>query len=234
MENEDLRLLKAARDTYIVRPPRQTLATFGVTVVRYFVVTDPVFGDFNRNGEPDETVVREGVVTAARPQVVTPLYLTRHEGFGDKASRYLREMLQQHGPDSPGLLYSYRNDPEETSIVSGRSREVARRIADRLDKEKRNLEAVIHGVDELWDVSLMKFIYELTNSSVRSNASELHRRGLLEVEGGVPLDARRHISWLMTEAQEGRVDPGEIHNELERWDLFDEYQDQFFKLFKKK
>ena len=234
MDDRDRRMIRAARDTYVVRPPRQALATFGATVIRYYLVTEPVYAELEGEGAKEEAVVREGTVRANRPQVVTPFYLMRHEGFGENATRYLEEMVQEHGAHAPGLLYTYRNEPLETSIVSGAVEEVAHRIGQRLDREKRDLEAVIRGVDELWDVSLMKFIYELTNASIRVNASELHSKGLLDMEGGVPRDARQRIDRLLEEARRGRVDPSEVHRELERWDLFDEYQDRFLELFKKR
>ena len=215
----------------MVRPPRQALATFGTTVIRYYLVAEPVYADLDLPGRKDEAVVREGVVRSERPRVVTPYYLMRHEGFTDNATDYLQEMSRRHGSDAPGLLYTYRNEPAETSIVAGPAADVARRISERLDKEQRGLEAVIRGVDDLWDVSVMKFIYELTNASVQSNASELYQHGLLEVEGGVPRDARQRIEWLLKEAQRGHVDPAEVHRELLRWDLFDEYQDRFLRLF---
>ena len=106
------------------------------------------------------------------------------------------------------------------------------RIVERLDREQKPLEAVIRGVDDLWDVSLMKFIYELTARSARSNASELRSHGLLETEGGVPRDARLRIDGLLEQAKRGNVDPSEVHREIERWDLFEEYQDRFLGLFK--
>ena len=157
----------------------------------------------------------------------------RHEGFTEDATGYLQEVARRHGADAPGLLYTYRNEPAATSIVSGLAGDVARNISERLDKEQRGLEAVIRGVDDLWDVSVMKFIYELTNASVQSNASELHRRGLLEVEGKVPREARQRIESLFDEARRAHVDPSEVHRELLRWDLFDEYQDRFFDLFRR-
>ena len=233
MDESERRYRRATEETRIVRPPRQMLATFGSTVVRYYLVAEPVYADLDLPGRKDEAVVREGVVRAERPRVVTPFYLMRHEGFTDDAASYLQEVARRHGSDAPGLLYTYRNEPAETSIVAGPASDVARRISDRLDKEQRGLEAVIRGVDDLWDVSVMKFIYELTNASVQSNASELYHRGLLEVEGKVPREARRRIEWLLTEAQRGHVDPSEVHRELLRWDLFDEYQDQFLELFKR-
>ena len=233
MENHERRLSEAVDNTYVVRPPRQALATFGTTSVRYYLVTEPLYREVDARGD-EETVVREGVVRAERPHVVTPAYLMRHEGFGDDARSYLEHLMRQFGPDAPGLLYTYKNEGMDTTIVSGGAREVTGRIVERLDREQKPLEAVIRGVDDLWDVSLMKFIYELTSSSARSNVAELRSRGLLETDGGVPRDARDRIEQLLEQARRGNVDPSDVHREIERWGLFEEYQDRFLGLFKRR
>ncbi len=230
----DARIEYAIRNTRVVRPPRQLLATFGTTVIRYHLVSDPVYREFDAAGTTPESVVREGTVRAEKPQVVTPFYMSRAEGVSESASRYLEDIRRELGQDSPGLLYTYKNDFEGTSIVSDGVSEVAARIRERLDKDDRPLEAVIQGVDELWDISLMKFIFELTNSSARANASELHSMGLLETRGGVPQDARLRIERMFEDARRGALDPSDLHRELERWDLFDQYQDRFFRLFRHK
>lgn len=224
-------LASAIENTSLVRPPRQALATFGTTAIRYYLVTEPAFRDLPGAGTDLESVVREGIVRAERPQVVTPYFLSRHEGFGDHTQEYLNYLTETYGPDSPGLLYTYKNDAMETSIVTGSPDEVAARIGDRLDREERTLEAVVRGVDEMWDVSLMKFIYELTNRSARSNFNDLRNNGLLGVENGVPREARHRIERLMDMARSGQSEPSEVHRELERWGLFGEYEDRFLSLF---
>jgi hypothetical protein len=237
MDDElDPHLADAIENTSVVRPPKQALATFGTTSVRYYLVTEPAYrglGLPDANADP-ESVVREGVVRAERPQVVTPYFLSRHEGFGDHTQEYLDYLMETYGPDSPGLLYTYKNEAMETSIVTGTPEEVATRIGERLDREERALEAVVRGVDEMWDVSLMKFIYELTNRSARSNFDDLRSRGLLGVENGVPREARQRIERLMDRARAGQAEPSEVHQELERWGLFDEYQDRFLNLFRRR
>jgi hypothetical protein len=172
------------------------------------------------------------VVRAERPQVVTPFYLSHHEGFGEHAQEYLDYLTREFGPDSPGLLYRYKNEAMETSVVTGSPDEVATRLGERLDREEKALEAVVRGVDELWDVSLMKFIYELTDQSVQTNFQDLRARGLLGVEDGVPREARHRIEQLIEQARKGQVEPSTVHQELVRWGLFDEYQDRFLNLFK--
>jgi hypothetical protein len=233
MEDEiDPQLADAIEKTSVVRAPRQALATFGTTSVRYYLVTEPAFRDLPGATADPESVVREGVVRAERPQVVTPYFLSRHEGFGDHTQEYLKHLIDTYGPDSPGLLYTYKNEAMETSIVTGTPEEVATRIGERLDREERALEAVVRGVDEMWDVSLMKFIYELTSRSARSNFGDLRSNGLLGVEDGVPREARHRIERLMDMARSGQAEPADVHRELERWGLFDEYQDRFLGLFR--
>ncbi len=233
MDEQDVRLMQAIAGTHVVRPPRQGLATFGSTSVRYYLVTEPSYRDLNVQHEGhEESVVREGVVRAERPRVVTPYYLLHHEGFGDNAERYLQRLAEEVGSDHPGLMYHYKNEGAETAVVSGTVDEVTRRIVDRLDREGKPLEAVITGSDDLWDLSLMKFIYELTTQSARANVSEMRAQGLLRTEGGVPMDARRGIEQLIEEARRGQRDPRDVHREIERWGLFEEYQDRFFTLFR--
>ena len=225
--------MEAIASTRVVRPPQQGLATFGSTSVRYYLVTDPSYRslDAPQDGH-EESVVREGVVRAERPRVVTPYYLLRHEGFGDNAGRYLQRLAEEIGPDHPGLMYHYKNEGAETAVVSGTVEEVTRRIVERLDKEHKPLEAVITGSDDLWDLSLMKFIYEFTTRSAQANVSEMRANGLLRTEGGVPMDARLGIERMLEEARRGQRDPRDVHREIERWGLFDEYQDRFFALFR--
>ncbi len=74
MDLDDQRIKEAVENTRIVRPPRQTIATFGLTSIHYYLVTEAVYSGILDEGE--ETVVREGRVIAQRPRVLTPYYLS--------------------------------------------------------------------------------------------------------------------------------------------------------------
>ena len=226
------RLKFVMRNTRVIRPPRQSLETFGTTNIRYHVISEPIYADLPGAGKDPETVVREGTVRAERPQVVTPHYLSRLEGFSDEAEEFLRDYSRMHGQNAPALLYTYKNEFVGTTIVSGAITEVGGRLSDRLDKEKRDLEAVIRGLDEHWDLSVLKFIFELTNSSVGGNVSDLQQRGLLDTRDGLPRDARMRIEQMFTQARRGEIDASSIRRELERWGVFEEYEDRFLSLFR--
>ena len=145
---QDPRFDMVLERTRVVRPPRQSLDTFGVTKIRYHLVTEPAFREVNP-AQTVESVVRGGVVKAERPQVVTPYFLLNTESFSAGAREFLEHLSRSQGPDSPGLLYSYKNEPGGMDIVSGGVDEVAGRIARDLDARESRLEAVIIGIDEL-------------------------------------------------------------------------------------
>ncbi|MDA8218376.1 MAG: hypothetical protein M0Z94_12235 [Dehalococcoidales bacterium] len=225
-------LAEIAQRTVVLRPPKQKLATFGTTMITYYLLTEPAYAEVLPSG--DETVVREGKVTVQRPQIITPYYLLNlFRGF-EHGEEYAQYLLQQHGPNSPGLMYTYRNDLQETSVVSDPLPAVAGRLTADLDERGESLAVVMRGVDHLWDVSLMKFMYEMTASSVGHNVAELGRRGLLESERGLPRAARARIEEMFAAVQSGDLDPRDLKAELDRWGVFEEYEDHFLGLFRKR
>ena len=127
------RIAAALAETRVVRQPQQHLATFGVTNLRYFLVTHPSYQEIAPNDA--EAVIREGTVIAKRPEVVTPTYMMNLEGFGEEARRSMEMLAMSFGPNSPGLLYTYRNEATGMDIVSGEPDGVADRPVARLRKK---------------------------------------------------------------------------------------------------
>jgi len=229
----DEKIAYAINNTAVLRPPKQTLATFGTTNIYYYLVTIPAYSELLNN--VDETVVREGRVIAERPQVITPSYLVNLEGFSEYAKKYLEAVVQEHGPHAPGLFYRYKNEPKELTIVSTHLDSVVDRINQKINKEGDPLSTIIKGVDEMWDVSLMKFIHDVTQGSLESNIIELGRKGLFDIDySGIPRDARNRIEELFDQVKRGELDPSELKLELDRWGLFQEYEDRFLSLFRKR
>ena len=230
---DDDRIEYAVGHTKILRLPKQSLSTFGTTNIYYYLLTEPAYKELTR--DVNETVVREGRVIAERPRIVTPYYLSRLEGFSFEARRYLDIIIKAHGPDAPGLFYTYRNEPKELNIVSDRWQLVANKLNAEIDKRGDPLASIIKGEDELWDVSLLKFIYELARTSLPHHLSQMGARGLLNIDSsGVPADARLRIEELFRKVIKGDYDPNELKSELDRWNLFAEYEDRFFAIFKKR
>jgi hypothetical protein len=221
METDD-RVRYALQNTELVRAPQQSLATFGSSVVDYYVVTELV---------GNASVVRDGKVIAERPRIVTPAYLVNVEGFSDQARRYIAMMARDRPHDS-GIFYRYKNEPKGMNVVSEPVKQVISKLSSQIEEERNPLSTIIRGVEELWDVSLLMFIYELTTKSVSTNVAEFNRRGFLDIDsGGVPQGARDYIEELFEQAGRNLARAPELVAELNRWGLFGEYQDRFFALF---
>jgi len=231
MQMDDGRIREAVSNTQVLRLPRQTLATFGTTVINYYLLTEPIYSEIVKG---EETVIREGRVSSERPRVVTPYYLTKLEGFGESAKRYLDMVIQQYGLHMPGLYYNYKNEPKDLLIVSDKMEVVIGRLNEKIDKDKDNLSAIIKGVDELWDVSLLKFISEVTQGSLRSNVAEMNSMGLLSVDAaGVPTEARYRIEMMFIDVARGEREPHELKDELDKWGIFPQYEDRFLSMFRR-
>lgn len=231
MDIDDEKIKYAVEHTEILRAPKQSLATFGTTNIYYYLVTEPAYSEVVR--DITETIVREGRVVAEKPRIVTPYYLSRLEGFSPDAKKYFDMLSRVHGLHAPQLFYTYKNEPKELTIVSDNLPSVANKIKAEIDKRSDSLATIIKGQDELWDVSLMKFIYEMTRGSLKDNLTQLDSRGLLDIDaGGIPLDARMRIEELFRKIPRGESEPRELKAELDRWNLFEEYEDRFFNIFK--
>jgi len=229
---DNARIEYAVRHTEILRHPRQHLSTFGVTNIYYYMVTEPTYSELV--SDINETVIREGRVIAERPRIVTPYYLSRLEGFSSEAKRYFEMLLGTHDANVPGLFYTYKNESKGLNIVSENWPAVVAKLNDEIDKKGDPLASIIKGQDDLWDVSLLKFIHEVTRSSLRDNISQLGARGLLGMDSsGIPVDARLQVEELFGQVARGECSPYELERELNRWGMFEEYQDRFLSLFKK-
>ncbi|MDD3265392.1 MAG: hypothetical protein PHH02_05700, partial [Dehalococcoidales bacterium] len=66
----------------------------------------------------------------------------------------------------------------------------------------------------------------------KGNISQMQSRGLLNIDPlGVPMEARLGIEEMFSKVTSGELEPKELKDELDRWGLFEEYQDRFFGLF---
>jgi hypothetical protein len=237
MDNESERIEYAARHTEVIRHPRQHLATFGVTNIYYYILSEPAYSELLAEKETSpasETVIREGRVIAERPKIVTPYYLTHLEGFSYDARQYFEKMMIMHGPSAPGLFYTYKNEPKGLNIVANNVKAVIDNLNDEIDKKNDPLTAIIKGQDDMWDVSLLKFIYEITSRSVAGNIAQMNSAGMLGMSGGIPVGARKTIEEMFAQAYRGDIKAHDLEAELNRWGAFEEYQDRFFALVKSK
>lgn len=240
----DKRIQYAFEHSKILKWPKQLLSSFGSSEVHYHVLTEPIYQEFTK-GET-ETVVREGKVSWFRPQLLTPEYILRIEGFSDEAKKALLSVAGGV-PDLASILYHFhfKREVDSMNFVTGNIDSVADKISQEIDKRGDNLSAIIKGVGDLWDISLSKFILDMmTKSAQQSQFPELRKRGLISYNRmgyqvisrdnqGIPIVAKREIETMFDMVKNGDMEPKDLKNELDRWGLFEIYQDRFFELFRR-
>jgi hypothetical protein len=130
----------------------------------------------------NEVRVRNGHIHADRPQILAPEYFSRMllEGFGEKAERYI-EQLREHAQSMAVLRYGFQF--RKTNVTENTFRErveaVIARTKSHVEHMQEPLSAVIHGVDDAWEVCLLKFTIDMIERSSDGNLGDFRQRGLL-------------------------------------------------------
>ncbi len=164
----------AMENTVVVCEPDRLIDTFGTTSFRFHLLTEPM-------DSAGAVRIREGRMEADRPKILRPDGYDdfSFEGFGEQAEAF-SQWFRQNG-NSAFLQYGFQ------FVKSGFSEDLVHlpieAVKDRIAEEIRSTgdpsRALIYGIDDAWEVSLIKFTIETIARSLRMNAFDFHRRGLL-------------------------------------------------------
>jgi hypothetical protein len=214
----------ALKNTRILKMPKQNLSTFGTTNIDYYILSRL----------DSATRIREGRVMSRRPQIIKPPEMSGElfEGFGEY-SEYAEELFKVFGNNPRILNYTFKNTPKSMTDSNGTFGEVFRTIEQDLVKKGRELSAIIDSTEKGWQISIMKFIVEMTLKSAGENITELEQKGMFPDESGIPGYARNRIEHLFRQSRKDRSRINELGRELNRYGLFKEYEDRFFRLMEK-
>ena len=165
----------AIENTEVILAPEGKIATFGHTSFRFYLISELM-------DQVNEVRVRDGRIHAERPQILTPDHYARLllEGFGEKAARYaeqLRERAQQFAVLRYGFQFRKTDVVEKTVRASMAS--VIEQTKAQVAQANEPLSAVIQGVDDAWEVCLLKFTIDLIERSSGGNLGDFRRRGLM-------------------------------------------------------
>jgi hypothetical protein len=164
----------AMEHTRVLHEPDRLIDTFGTTNFQFHLLTEPM--------DSVGTVrIREGRMEAERPKILRPEGYRDllFEGFGEQAEAFA-EWFRQHGNFAffqYGFNFAKRGFTEE--VVHLPIEQVRDRILEEIRSNGDPSRALICGVDDSWEVSLLKFTMEMIGRSLSINVFDLKRRGLL-------------------------------------------------------
>ncbi len=208
----------AVNNTEVLEMPRGRLETFGSTLIHYRLVTELM-------DAVGRVRIREGRIQAFRPEILTPQAFSEsplegfHPGPADDFIRWLRE----HESDWVLLKYGFkiRHETVTESIVHDSVEAVLERVRADLKSRADPLSALVLGVDEPWEVCLLKLLFEVVRRSAPGNARDLRAD---------PDGSRHEIDrafWLAARDRSRLVPLAELLNRLGK---FKDYEDRFFAL----
>jgi hypothetical protein len=165
----------AIENTRVILAPERQISTFGSTSFRFYLISELM-------DQVNEIRVRDGRIHAERPQILTPEHYCRLllDGFGEKAEKYV-EQLRERTRDMAVLRYGFQF--RKTDVVENRVRDTMEAVIERTRREveqsEEPLSAVIQGVDDAWEVCLLKFTIDLIERSSGGNMGDFRKRGLV-------------------------------------------------------
>jgi hypothetical protein len=165
----------ALENTKVVYPPQRRLETFGTTVLNYHLITEEM-------DAVNRMRVREGRIHAQKPELVTPDGFAKLllDGFGEKAEKYA-DAVSQFASQIAVLKYgfTFRKDEIRRYDVTGPLAEVSAKVRAEVESKGDPLAAVLTGVDDGWEVCLLKFALDMVLTSGGEHVRDLRRHGLL-------------------------------------------------------
>ena len=169
----------ALETTRVLLEPDRRIDTFGDTRFDFVLLSELM-------DHAGQIRVRSGEVEAIKPRLVKPEGFSNieFEGFGGKSREHferLVEKLREAGQDLAFLNYGFqfrRGEVREELV-----HESLDAVRDRVLEDARAMgnpaQAVIEGVDDAWEISILKFTLEMIQHSLPINRFDFQRRGLL-------------------------------------------------------
>jgi hypothetical protein len=165
----------ALENTQVLHEPDRRIDTFGSTHFEFQIVTELM-----------DTVgavrVREGRIEAEKPLILRPELPGQFdfEGFGPEVAgfgEFLRDNLHKLAILKYG--FKFRKGDISEQIIHESMEEVTGKLLSDIRSSGNPMRAVIQGVDDTWEICLLKFTVEMIEKSQNINLFDFKRRGLL-------------------------------------------------------
>ncbi len=212
----------AVNNTRVLQLPEQGLETFGVTRIQYHLLTESM-------DAVDQVRVREGTLVAAQPRILTPDHLLHGsvEGFEDEESGRFLSWLRANHPEARFVRYGFtiRKQDIQDTLLHENLETVAGNVLEHT-REAGGARAVLLGVEQPWEVCLLKLMFDLVEKSAPRQIADFQSRNMLPNPHRLQQD-------IEAEFCAAARDPSRIpylHKRLASLNLFEAYQDRFFAL----
>jgi len=165
----------AIENTQVVKSPEKRIETFGHTVFHFHFISELM-------DSVDKVRIRDGKIHTQKPEILTADKMNQLllDGFGEKAEEFADSM---HNQLRQMAILKYGFSIRKTDVVENIVRDPMEAVIDRvkLQAEESNdpMCAVITGVDDAWEVCLLKFTIDMIQRSAGGNIEDFRGRGII-------------------------------------------------------
>lgn len=160
--------------TTVLHEPDRRIDTFGSTQFEFQIVSELM-------DHANQVRVRNGRIEAHKPLLLRPDHHNfDFEGFGPEVEKF-GAWLRQNAIKIALFQYGFhfrKNDVSE-HIIHESLEHVCGKLVDETRASGNPMRAVIQGVDDAWEICLLKFTVEMIAKSHRINEFDFKRRGML-------------------------------------------------------
>lgn len=169
----------AMETTRILHEPDHRIQTFGETRFEFQLLSEPM-------DQVGKVRIRTGEIEAMKPRILRPESYREIEleGFDESAQSRIEEMiskLKHQGWDLAFLQYGFRFKKGAINevLVHDSIDFVRERALEDIRRSGNPSLAIIEGVDDTWEVSILKFSLEMIVRSHGINTFDFKRKGLI-------------------------------------------------------
>lgn len=213
----------AVNNTELITTPTGHLETFGDTVVNYYLVCQQM-------DSIDKVTVREGHLKALKPAIISPHSLGQIDvgDLGEDAQDYA-DWLSQNANELRIIQYGFTLEKQELKeyVVTDHIDNVLDRVKEEVGAKEDPLSSILLGVDDPWEVCLMKLMVDLVQHSAQGNMQDFQRQSV-----DMKKRLTDNIDQAFLEASRDHSKINGLANMLKLNNLWSTYEDRFFALVK--
>lgn len=165
----------ALETTQVLYEPDRRIDTFGSTRFEFQLLSELM-------DTVGQVRIRSGEVEANQPTIIRPEAYREmeFEGFGADARRF-QAWLHARGRDVALMKYGFqfRRGNVREELVHDSLEDVRSRVVEDARRVGNPMRAVLEGVDDAWEISVLRFAVEMVEKSHGINVFDFKRKGLL-------------------------------------------------------
>jgi len=169
----------ALETTQVLHEPDRRIDTFGDTRFEFKLISELM-------DKAGVVRIRTGEVEAQRPRILRPdaYQNVEFEGFDESVKARFEKMLEQFEREGKNLAFlqygfQFKRGQVHEEVIHESLEVVRERVLEEHKKTGNPALAVIEGVDDTWEISILKFSFEMIMRSHEINAFDFKRKGLI-------------------------------------------------------